>query len=101
MSQITIHIHPQLAQSLLAAGPDGARALGTVSQQAARIVQAFGWHIAYAPVRLPNGSGCAMSVRGGQGGVVVDIDRPGTAIPGRGVVVQTEQAARKGRALRR
>lgn len=86
MSQITIHIHPELAQAILADGAEGARAVAALSRQAIRIVQACGRRIAYAPVVLPNGGGCAMSARGGVSGVVVEIDRPGTIIPGRGVV---------------
>jgi hypothetical protein len=86
MSQITIHIHPELARSLLAEGKDGAHAAAAISRQALRIVQVCGWQIAYAPVVLPNGLGCAMSARGGQRGIVVEIDPAGTLIPGRGVV---------------
>jgi hypothetical protein len=41
-------------------------------------------------VVLPNGTGCAMSARGGEGGIIVEIDRPGTVIPGRGVVREVE-----------
>lgn len=91
MSQITIHIHPELARSLLAEGQDGARAVAAISRQALRIVQVCGWHIAYAPVVLQNEIGCAMSARGGIRGLVVEIDRAGTMIPGRGVVLETER----------
>jgi hypothetical protein len=90
MWQITIHIHPELAEKLLAEGVDGARAVAAVSRQAMRVVQACGRRIAYAPVVLPNGTGCAMSARGGARGLIVEIDRPGTVIPGRGVVRETE-----------
>ncbi len=96
MSQITIHIHPQLAEALLADGVDGARALGAVSRQAIHIVQACGRRIAYAPVILPNGKGCAMSARGGARGLIVEIDQPGTMIPGRGVVRETAQLRERG-----
>jgi hypothetical protein len=86
MPQITIHIHPKLAERLLAEGIEGARAIGALSQQAARVVQDHGRRIAYAPVILPSGEGCSMSARGGARGVVVEIDPPGRAIPSRGVV---------------
>ena len=89
MSQITIHIHPQLAEKVLADGVDGARAVADLSRQAIRVVQACGRRIAYAPIVLPNGTGCAMSARGGARGLVFEIDRPGTVIPGRGVVRET------------
>jgi hypothetical protein len=90
MSQITIHIHPELAERLLADGVDGARAVDALSRQAISVVQACGRRIAYAPVVLPNGTSCAMSARGGARGLIVEIDRPGTTIPGRGVVRETE-----------
>ena len=90
MSQITIHIHLELAEKLLVAGVEGARAVAAVSRQAIRVVQASGRRIAYAPVVLPDGTSCAMSAHGGARGVVVEIDRLGTAIPGRGVVRDTE-----------
>jgi hypothetical protein len=88
MSQITIHIHPQLAEKLLADGVDGAGAIAALSP--IRVVQACGRRIAYAPVVLPNWAGCAMNARGGARGLVVEIDRPGTVIHGRGVVRETE-----------
>jgi hypothetical protein len=62
-----------------------------LSRQAIRIVQACGRRIAYAPVVLSNGTGCAMSAHGGARGLLVEIDRPGTVIPGRGVVRETER----------
>jgi hypothetical protein len=107
MSQITIHIHPELARWLLAEGKDGARAVAAISRQALRIVQVCGWHIAYAPVVLPDGTGCAMSARGGMRGLIVEIDPAGTLIPGRGVVRalktaepgRAKQAGSKSRAL--
>ena len=90
MSQITIHFHPQLSEKLLADGVDGAHAIASLSRQAIRVVQACGRRIAYAPVILPNGEGCSMSARGSARGLIVEIDPPGTAIPGRGVVRETE-----------
>ena len=90
MSQITIHIHPELAEKLLADGIEGARAVAAVSRQAIRVVQASGRRIAYAPVVMPDGTSCAMSAHGGLRGLIVEIDRPGTAIPGRGVVRETQ-----------
>ena len=50
------------------------------------LYQACGRRIAYAPVVLPDGTSCAMSAHGGAQGLIVEIDRLGTAIPGRGVV---------------
>jgi len=90
MSQITIHIHPELAEKLLADGVEGARAVAAVSRQAIRVVQACGRRIAYAPVVLPDGTSCAMSAHGGARGLILEIDRLGTAIPGRGVVRERE-----------
>ena len=90
MSQITIHIHSELAERLLAGGVEGARAVAALSRQAISVVQSSGRRIAYAPVIVPNVGSCAMSARGGARGVVVEIDRLGTAIPGRGVVRDTE-----------
>ena len=89
MSQITIHIHPALAEKLLADGDQGARAVAALSRQAIRVVQACGRRITYAPIVLPNGTSCAMSAWGGARGLVVEIDPPGTTIPGRGVVLET------------
>ena len=97
MSQITIHIHPELAEKLLAGGDDGARGVATLSRQAIRVVQACGRRIAYAPVILPNVGSCAMSARGGARGLIVEIDRLGTAIPGRGVVRETAPEREGGR----
>jgi hypothetical protein len=97
MSQITIHIHPQLAEKLPADGVDGAGAIAALSRQAIRVVQACGRRIAYAPVVLPNGTGCAMSARGGARGLIVEIDRAGTLIAGRGVVRETEPARERER----
>ena len=90
MSQITIHFHPELAEKLLADGDAGARAVAALSRQAMRVVQSCGRRIAYAPIALPNGMGCAMSTRGGAGDLVVEIDPPGSTIPGRGVVRESE-----------
>lgn len=87
MSEITFHFHAKLADRLLADRVEGPRALAILARQALRAVQASGPRIAYAPVGLPDGKGCAMSAHGGARGVVVSIDAPGTAIPGRGVVV--------------
>ena len=93
MSDITIHLHAELADRLLADRVEGPRALAILARQALRVVQASGPRIAYAPVDLPDGPGCAMSAHGGARGVVVTIDPPGTAIPGRGVVIEREREA--------
>ena len=90
MSQITIHFHPELAEKLLADGVEGARAVASLSRQAIRVIQDSGRRIAYAPIELPNGTGCAMSARGGANGLVVEIDPPGSTIPGRGIVRDTQ-----------
>jgi len=90
MSQITIHFHPDLAEKLLADGVEGARAVASLSRQAIRVIQDSGRRIAYAPIELPNGKGCAMSARGGANGLIVEIDPPGSTIPGRGVVRDTQ-----------
>jgi len=90
MSEISIHLHADLADRLLADRVAGPRALASLARQAIEVVQASGRRIAYAPVALPGGGGCAMSAHGGARGVVVIIDPPGTAIPGRGVVVESD-----------
>jgi len=100
MSQITIHIHSQLAEMLLADGVEGARTLATLSRQAIQVVQQCGRLITYAPVVLPNGMGCAMSARGGARGLIVEIDQPGTMIPGRGIVREMRRSEYKGRNVR-
>lgn len=97
MSQITIHIHPHLAERLLADGVEGAHAVASLSRQAIRVVQSCGRRIAYAPILLPNGQGCSMSARGGARGVIVEIDPPGTTIPGRGVVRENRETTARER----
>jgi hypothetical protein len=61
--------HSQLSRQtrhrLLADRVEGPRALAIVARQALRVVQASGSRIAYAPVDLPDGPGCAMSAHGG------------------------------------
>ena len=91
MSEFTLHLHADLADRLLADRVAGSRALASLARQAIEVVQASGRRIAYAPVALPDGARCAMSAHGGARGVVVVIDPPGTAIPGRGVVVERER----------
>jgi len=86
MSQVTIHIHPETAGPLLAAGEDGARRLAAALRRAVGVYQGHGREVAYAPILLGDGTGCAMSVRGTRSGIVVELDAPGTLLPGRGVV---------------
>ena len=86
MPQITIRLHQDLADQILAAGPDGARSLSALWRQAGRAIQSHGRHIAYAPAILPDGLHCAMSVHVSLRGMVIEVDRPGTLIPGRGIV---------------
>ena len=88
MPEITIRLHRDLAERLLAAGPDGARALSSLWRQVDGAVRSHGRRIAYAPAVLPDGLHCAMSVHAGLRGMVVEVDRPGTLIPGRGVVAE-------------
>ncbi len=94
MPQITIRLHQDLADQILDAGPDGARALSALWRQAGRAIQSHGRHIAYAPAVLPNGLRCAMSVHFGLRGMVIEVDRPGTLIPGRDVVVDRQATMR-------
>lgn len=82
-------------------GPEGARALSSLWRQVDRAVQSHGNRIAYAPAVLPDGLFCAMSVRVGLRGMVVEVDRPGTLIPGRGVVVERDEAPRRPPSQRR
>jgi len=84
LSKITIHVHPDAVAALSAASRHGtlhdglARALALAFGEAA--------DVSYAPLPLPDGGGCAMSARPGPQGTVVEIDAPGTMIPGRGLV---------------
>jgi hypothetical protein len=91
LPEITIRLHPDLAEKLLAAGPEGPRTLSSLWRQVDGAVHSHGRRIAYAPVILPEGL-CAMSVRVGLRGMVVEVDRPGTLIPGRGVVADRDGA---------
>jgi hypothetical protein len=86
LPQIIIRLHQDLADHILAAGPDGARSLSALWRQAGCAIQSHGRHIAYAPAILPDGLHCAMSVHVGDRGMVIEVDRPGTLIPGRDVV---------------
>ncbi|MDI9849518.1 hypothetical protein QM467_15790 [Rhodoblastus sp. 17X3] len=86
MPEITIRLHPDLAEQLLAAGPEGGRSLSALWRQAGNAIRSHGRHIAYAPAVLPDGLNCAMSVHVGLRGMVIEVDRPGTLIPGRDVV---------------
>jgi hypothetical protein len=88
LPQITIRLHPDLAERLLAAGPEGGRSLSALWRQVGRAIRSHGPHIAYAPAALPGGLHCAMSVHLGWRGMVVEVDRPGTLIPGRDVVAE-------------
>ena len=101
MPEITIRLHPDLADRILAAGPEGGAQLASLWRQAERAVRSYGRQIAYAPVVLPGGIGCAMSVRSGFRGMVVEVDRPGTLIPGRGVVAERPFEPRRPAARRR
>jgi hypothetical protein len=101
MSQITIHIHPELAEKLLADGDQGARALAALSRQAIRVVQACGRRIAYAPIALPNGTGCAMSAWGGARGLVVEIAPPAPRSPAAASSARRRRKGTTGRPSRR
>jgi hypothetical protein len=95
LPDITIRLHPDLAEKLLAAGPQGARMLSTLWRQVDGAVRSNGRHIAYAPAVLPDGLLCAMSVHVGLRGMVVEVDRPGTLIRARGVVTEPDSAPRR------
>lgn len=95
MPEITIRLHQDLAEQLLAAGPEAGRSLSALWRQAGRAINSHGRHIAYAPAILPNGLHCAMSVHVGLRGMVIKVDRPGTLIPGRDVVVDRRQPMRR------
>ncbi len=86
MPEITIRLHPDLAEQLLAAGQEAGRSFSALWRQARNAIKTHGRHIAYAPAILPDGLHCAMSIHAGQRGMVIEVDRPGTLIPGRGVV---------------
>ncbi len=95
MPEIIIRLHPDLADRILAAGPEGGAQLASLWRQAERAVRSYGRQIAYAPAVLPGGVGCAISVRAGFRGMVVEVDRPGTLIPGRNLVADRREPARR------
>ena len=101
MPQITIRLHQDLADRILAAGPDGARSLSALWRQAGLAIKSHGRHIAYAPAILPDGLHCAMSVHVGLRGMVIEVDRPGTLIPGRDVVADRHEPTRRAAPKRR
>ena len=86
MSEFTFRFHHETAAPLLASGDEGARHLAAAVRRAVLIVQSDGRDIAYAPLLLGDGRGCAMSARRFRGGVLVEVDAPGTLLPGRGTV---------------
>lgn len=85
--QVSIHIHPHTATAL-DEGPDGPVKIAGVVAHALRTMRSHGKRIAYAPVVLSGELSCAMSVRSGFKGVVIEIDAPGTSLPGRDVVIE-------------
>jgi hypothetical protein len=95
MPEITIRLHPDLAERILAAGSEGGRALSILWREAGKAIESHGAHIAYAPAVLPDGAHCAMSVHLGARGMIIEVDRPGTLIPGRGVVADRREPARR------
>lgn len=61
--QIRIYIHPDLGEAIISGGPEGAKALARITQQAVTIAQQYGGDVQYAPaMAFPNGQQCAMSV---------------------------------------
>jgi hypothetical protein len=86
--RITIYVHADLSRSILDNGAEGAKALGRLSQQAIATVQQYGKNITYAPVILPDGRGCAMSIKPNRSKdrLIVEIDPPGSALERIGVV---------------
>ncbi len=94
MTEITIRLHPKLAEGLLANEAKGAQIIASLSHQAAKVMQRYGRHITYAPLVLQKGAGCAMSVRGGARGAIIEIDAPDTLIVGRGVVIDRQYKSR-------
>jgi len=82
LPQITIRLHQDLAERILAAGPEGGRSLSALWRQAGRAIQAHGRRIAYAPVLLPDGSQCAISVHVGHDiDIVAELILPPTMAP--------------------
>ena len=78
MPEITIRLHPDLAEKLLAAGPEGARSLSSLWRQVDRrgpLARAAHCLCAGRPARR---SPLAMSVHVGLRGMVVEVDRPAT-----------------------
>jgi hypothetical protein len=101
LPQITIRLHQDLAERILAAGPEGGRSLSALWRQAGRAIKSHGRRIAYAPAILPDGLHCAMSVHVSLRGMVIEVDRPGTLIPGRDVVVERDPPLRRPRPPKR
>lgn len=85
--QISIHIHPSTALAL-EEGHDAPREIAGVVAHALRTMRSHGKRIAYAPVVVSGDLSCAMSVRSSFKGVVIEIDAPGTDLPGRDVVIE-------------
>jgi hypothetical protein len=79
----------------------GGAQLASLWRQAERAVRSGGRRIAYAPAVLPGGIGCAMSVRSGFRCMMVEVDRPGTLIPDRGVVAERPFESRRAAARTR
>jgi hypothetical protein len=99
LPEIVIRLHPDLADRLIAAGPESGRSLSALWRQAGSAIRSHGNRIAHAPALLPEGSQCAMSVRLGRQAMIIEVDRPGTLIPGRGVVPERRSPGLRSRSL--
>lgn len=86
MTQVVLNIHRDTADVALSSAA-GRERLGRAVAAAISAIPRDGRGIVYAPLDLGGGIACAMSVRPVKGNChVVDVDAPGTLIPGRGIV---------------
>ena len=85
--RIALYVHPDLSDSIVNGGIDGARALARLAGQAISTIQKHGNDLDHVPVQpFPGGAKCAMSVYPNRRGVVIEIDPVGSALNGIGVV---------------
>ena len=87
MTRITIHLHDELCDLLLADRVHGAERVAATIRQAIETILNFGNRITYAPITVDHGVHCAMCTYQSSDRIVLELDKPGTALKGRSVVV--------------
>lgn len=98
--KITVHIHPITAACVLER-EDGPQRIAGIVGAALGVLRKHGTRVAYAPLAVSGDIACAMSVRRNAGGAVIELDAPGTDLPGRGVVIERDFPRTDRRAVRR